>query len=203
MGGPAARLPNGAACAPRCWRSATARWGSGPRCAKCSRKPSEQRCWFHKICECSCRAAEVGASWREEGARGDLERRGQTPRPRRGHGVRSRLRCEVSQGGRQDHRRHRAAARRSTTTRPNIGCICERRIRSSRPSRRCATAARSPRARIPRGRNRHGIQADRSRAVTLARRQRTPPRRACPSRRTFENGKLVERPDEPTTEEAA
>ena len=28
-----------AGCAPRCWRSATARWGSGARCARCSRRP--------------------------------------------------------------------------------------------------------------------------------------------------------------------
>ena len=42
-------MPNAAACAPRCWRSATARWGSGARCARCSRKRREQRCWFHKI----------------------------------------------------------------------------------------------------------------------------------------------------------
>src|SRR4029078_1323642 len=60
--------------------------------------------------ECSCRAAEVGAPGGEEGARRDLERRGQVPRPRRGQGVRVDLWCEVSEGGRQDQRRRRAAA---------------------------------------------------------------------------------------------
>ena len=43
------RDANAAACARRCWRSATARSGSGARCARCSPRPREQRCWFHKI----------------------------------------------------------------------------------------------------------------------------------------------------------
>src|SRR5690349_6752131 len=40
---------NAAACAPRCWPSATARSGSGARCGRCSPEAREQRCWFHKI----------------------------------------------------------------------------------------------------------------------------------------------------------
>ena len=51
--------------------------------------------------------------------------------------------------------------------------------------------------------NRHGLQADRGHPVTLARRE-------CPTLvalvragARFENGKLVERPDESTEEEAA
>ena len=35
-------------CAPRCWRSATARWASGTPCGKCSPRPESSRCWFHK-----------------------------------------------------------------------------------------------------------------------------------------------------------
>ncbi len=61
-------------------------------------------------CECSCRAAEIGAPGGEEGARGDLERRGQTARAGGGQGVRGGLRRQVPQGGRQDHRRCRPAA---------------------------------------------------------------------------------------------
>ena len=41
----------------------------------------EQRCWFHKQRECSCRAAEVGAPRRQSGARRDLQRRGPRPCP--------------------------------------------------------------------------------------------------------------------------
>ena len=70
----------------------------------------EQRCWFHKIAQRAGRAAEVGAPRGEEGAGGDLERRGQAARPRRGEGVRGRLRGEVPQGRREDHRRPRRAA---------------------------------------------------------------------------------------------
>ena len=59
-----------------------ARWGSGARCARCSRRPgrsvagstSRQR---------ARRAAQVRASRGEEGAGRDLERRGPPPRPRR------------------------------------------------------------------------------------------------------------------------
>ena len=55
----------------------------------------EGRRWFHKIRGRACRAAQVRPPRREEGPRGDLERRGQAARPRRGAGVRGRLRREV------------------------------------------------------------------------------------------------------------
>ena len=149
--------------------------------------------------ECSCRAAEVGASGREEGAGGDLERRGQAPRPRRGEGVRGRLRREVPQGRREDHRRRRASCSRSTTTRPSTGSTCAPRIRSSRPSRPSGTARK-----ITKGPG--------SRAAGLAMafklieaaqvrwRAVNAPHLVALVRAgaTFDNGKLVERPDETT-----
>ena len=46
-----------------------------------------QRCWFHKIANVSWCAAQVGASGSEEGARGDLERRGPPACPGRRAGV--------------------------------------------------------------------------------------------------------------------
>jgi hypothetical protein len=52
-----------------------------------------------------CRIAGPGGQFRR-----DLERRGQGPRPSRGQRVRRRLRHQVAQGGRQDHRRPRRAA---------------------------------------------------------------------------------------------
>jgi transposase-like protein len=55
--------------------------------------------------ECSRCAAEIRASRGEEGPGRDLERRGQEPRPRRGEGLRGRLRGEVPQSHREDHRR--------------------------------------------------------------------------------------------------
>ena len=56
------------------------------------------------------RPAEVGPPGREEGAGGDLQRRGQDPRPGRREGVRRRVRRQVAQGGGEDHRRPRRAA---------------------------------------------------------------------------------------------
>src|SRR4029077_8479940 len=73
--------------------------------------------------ECSCRAAEVGAPGGEEGARRDLERRGQVPRPRRGQGVRVDLWCEVSEGGRPRSATTSSSCWRSTTSRPSTGFI--------------------------------------------------------------------------------
>jgi Transposase, Mutator family len=55
----------------------------------------------------SQRAPEVNPSRSEEGARRDLERRGQTPCPRRRREVPDHLRGEVHQGHREAHRRPR------------------------------------------------------------------------------------------------
>src|SRR5439155_5465746 len=62
----------------------------------------EQRCWWHKIGNV---LNALPNSAQEEGARRDVERRGQGPRPSRGQRVRRRLRHQAAQGGRQDHRR--------------------------------------------------------------------------------------------------
>ena len=49
VGRPAARLRPAGHARPGAGRSATGRWGSGARSARCSRRPGTQRCWFHKI----------------------------------------------------------------------------------------------------------------------------------------------------------
>ena len=61
--------------------------------------------------ECACRAAEVGAPGGDQGDAGHLQRRGRRPCQGRGEGVPDRLRHEVPQGRREDHRRPRRAAR--------------------------------------------------------------------------------------------
>ena len=71
---------------------------------------NEQRCWWHKIGNVLARPTEVGPPGREGRAGGDLQRRGQDPRPGRGEGVRRRVRRQVAQGDREDHRRPRRAA---------------------------------------------------------------------------------------------
>ena len=55
--------------------------------------------------QCPGRAAQVRSPGRQEGPGRDLGRRGQGPRPGGGEGVRGRLRGEVPQGRREDHRR--------------------------------------------------------------------------------------------------
>ena len=94
----------------------------------------EQRCWWHKIGNVLAALPKSAQPGREDGAGGDLQRRGQDPRPSRGEGVRRRVRRQVAQGGGEDHRRPRRPAWRSTTTRPSTGSTCGPRTRSSRPS---------------------------------------------------------------------
>ncbi len=49
VGRPAAVVPDAAACPRRCWRSATARSGSGRPFREVFPDTREQRCWWHKI----------------------------------------------------------------------------------------------------------------------------------------------------------
>ena len=131
----------------------------------------------------SCRAAEVGAPGGEEGARRDLERRGQVPRPRRGQGVRVDLWCKVSEGGRQDQRRRRAAA--GVLRLPGRALDPSENYKSDRIYLRHRAEPEQDHQgpRLPRRRNRHGLQADRGGPVTLAGGQRAPSRGARPRRR--------------------
>jgi transposase-like protein len=82
-----------AACAPRCWPSGTARWGSGARCGRCSGRPG-RALLVPQDGERAGPAAGVRAPGGEEVAGGDLGRRGQGPRPQRRQGVRGRLRAK-------------------------------------------------------------------------------------------------------------
>src|SRR6476619_6122431 len=171
-----------AACAPRCWPPGTGRWDSGARCARCSRRPASSVAGSTRY-RCSCRAAEVGAPGGEEGARRDLERRGQVPRPRRGQGVRVDLWCEVSEGGRQDQRRRRAAA--GVLRLPGRALDSSENYKSDRIYLRHRAEPEQDHQGpgLPRRRNRHGLQADRGGPVTLAGGQRAPSRGARPRRR--------------------
>ena len=143
----------------------------------------EQRCWFHKISNVLARAAEVGAPGGEEGARRDLERRGQVPRPRRGQTVRVDLWCEVSEGGRQDQRRRRAAA--GVLRLPGRALDSSENYKSDRIYLRHRAEPEQDHQGpgLARRRNRHGLQADRGGPVTLAGGQRAPSRGARPRRR--------------------
>ena len=81
VGRPAARLRPPRHARPGAGGRATARSGSGPRCARCSPSTREQRCWFHKIANVLAALPKSAHPGREEGAGRDLERRGPRPRP--------------------------------------------------------------------------------------------------------------------------
>ena len=100
-----------AACAPRSWRSATGRWASGGRCARCFPQTREQRCWVPQDRQRARRPAEVRAARGEEGPAGDLQRRGprRTPSRRSPRSRRPTARSSA-QGRREDHRRPGRAA---------------------------------------------------------------------------------------------
>ena len=125
-------------------------------------------------CECSCCTAEVGTSRDEESARRDLERRRQTPRAGRGQGVRGSLRRQVPEGGRQDHRRPRPLA--GLLRLPDRALGAPENDKSSRVDLRDRAEPQQDhqRAGLARTGNCHGLQADRGRAITLARGERTP-----------------------------
>ena len=187
----------------RCWPPGTGRSGSG-RAARGVPADPRAALLVPQVIECSCRAAEVGAPGGEEGARRDLERRGQVPRPRRGQTFRVDLWCEVSEGGRQDQRRRRALLAfydfpaehwiHLRTTNPIESTFATVRNRSKitkGPGSRAAGLAMAYKL----------IEAAQSRwravnaphLVALVR-----------AGAKFENGTLVERPDDTTaTEEAA
>ena len=164
----------------------------------------EGRCWFHKTANVLAALPKSAHPGAKKALAGDLGRRGQSPRPRRGEGVRGRLRRQVPQGRREDHRRCWRSCWRSTTTRASTGCICARRTRSSRPSRRYGTGPRSPKGPVSRA---AGLAMafkliesaqDRWRCVNA-------PHLVALVRAgaTFINGKLVERPGEEAQPEAA
>ena len=142
----------------------------------------EGRCWFHKTANVLAalpKSAHPGAK------KALAEIWGAEDKPhalRRGEGLRGRLRREVPQGRREDHRRRGGAAGVLRLPRASTGCTCARRTRSSRPSPRSGTGPRSPRARLAGRRAGDGVQAHRVSARPLARRQRTPPRRPGPRR---------------------
>ena len=142
VGRPAARLPNAAACAPRCSPSATARSGSGRRCARCSRRPGSNAAGSTRsrnVLAALPKSAQPGAT---KAARGDLERRG--PRPRRARPSR-RSRWPTAPSCPRPSRRSpttSTSCSRSTTSRPSTGSTCAPRTRSSRGDHRARPCGR-------------------------------------------------------------
>jgi putative transposase len=126
------------------------------------------------------RPAEVGPPGRETGSGGDLQRRGQDPRPSRRPGVRRRVRRQMAEGRGEDHQRPRRPAGvlrlpgRALDPPPNDQSDRVD-LRHRPPS---ADGHQGPRQ--PGRRCRDGVQAGRSGPDPLASRERTPPRRSRP-----------------------
>ena len=143
----------------------------------------EQRCWFHKISNVLAalpKSAHPGAKkalaeiWNAEDkshARDAVK------------AVRVDLWCEVSEGGRQDQRRRRAAA--GVLRLPGRALDSSENDESDRIYLRHRAEPEQDHQGpgLARRRNRHGLQADRGGPVTLAGGQRAPSRGARPRRR--------------------
>ena len=132
--------------------------------------------------ERSGRATEVGVPRREGRAGRDLGRRGQDPRDQGGEGLRRRLRREVAQGRRQDHRSSGCAAGVLRLPRRALDPPAHHEPDRVDLRHRPAAAAGHQGTRLEGGWGRDGVQADRVRTSQMARRQRTPSRRPRPRR---------------------
>ena len=157
----------------------------------------EQRCWFHKIGNVLAalpKSAHPGA----KAALAEIYNAEDSDHARAAvKAFERRLRRQVAQGGREDHRRPGRAAGVLRLSRPSTGSTCAPRTRSSRPSPPSGCGSGSPRAPAP------APPASRWRSSSSS-----PPRPAgAPSTHPtsslssvpaprFNNGKLVERPDD-------
>jgi len=123
---------------------------------------AEQRCWWHKIGNVLAalpKSAHPGA----KSLGGDLQRRGQDPRGRRGQGLRGRVRHQVAEGDSEDHRRPRRAARVLRLPRRALGAPADHEPDRIDLRHRAVAAARHQGPRLPGRRRRDGVQADRVR----------------------------------------
>ena len=155
---------------------------------------AEQRCWWHKIGNVLAALPKSVAPGGEEGPGRDLQRRGQDPRPRRGEGVRGRVRGQVAEGGGEDHRRPRRVV--------GVLRLPGRALdppADDEPDRvdlrdRAAPATRHQGPRLPGRRGRDGVQADRVSPDPVALVNAPHLVALVRAGATFVNGKLVERP---------
>src|SRR5689334_4330089 len=144
--------------------------------------------------QCPCRTAQISAPHRDRSHEGHLQRRRHRQGPSRGQSLRRRLRRQVPQGRRQDHRRPRHAVgvlplpRRAldppTHHQPNRKYL-----------RHSAFAHESHQGPgITHRRSCNGLQAHRRRTGSLAGRQRPPPGRTSPRRRRISQRQTARTP---------
>ena len=132
----------------------------------------EQRCWFHKIAnvlDALPKSAQPGA----KAALAEICNAEDRDHARAGgQGVRGRLRRQVAQGGREDHRRPRRAAGVLRLPRRALDPPAHHQPDRVDLRHRPAPPAGHQGTRLPGRRRRDGVQAHRVRPSPLARRQR-------------------------------
>ena len=204
LGGPAARLRAGAGCAPRSSRSGTARSGSGARYARCSRRPESSAAGSTRSPTFSVRCPSLRIPGAKKALAEIWNAEDKHARPRRGEGLRGRLRREVPQGRREDHRRPRRAARVLRLPRRALDPPAHHEPDRVDLRHRPAPDEDHPRPGLD-ARPGWRWRSSSSRPPKTAGAPSTPrtsSRSSAPAPR-FENGKLVERPDEHPQPEAA
>ena len=145
----------------------------------------EGRCWFHKTANVLAALPKSAHPGAKKALAEIWGRRGQAARPGRGEGLRCRLRREVPQGRREDHRRCGGAAGVLRLPVRALGASAHH-----EPDRVDLRHGPAPDqghqgSRVAGGGPGDGVQAHRVSARPLARRQRTPPRRPGPRRGDF------------------
>ena len=172
-----------AGCAPRCWRSGDGALGFWGALREVFPQAREQRCWFHKIANvlgALPKSAHPGAKkalaeiWNAEDRRHALDA---------GEGLRGRLRGEVPQGHREDHRRPRGAARVLRLPRRTLDPPAHDKSDRVDLRHRPAPDQDHPGAGFTRRGAGDGVQAHRGRPGPLAGGERPAPGRARPCRR--------------------
>jgi putative transposase len=148
----------------------------------------EQRCWWHKTGNVLA-ALPKSAHPAAKKALGEVYKR-RRPRTRRGRrqGLCRCLRGEVAEGGGEDHRGPRRAARVLRLPRRALDPSAHHQSDRVHLRHRPAAAAGHQGTRLSCRRCRDGVQAPPVRRTPLARRQCTPPGRARPRRGTVRQG---------------
>jgi hypothetical protein len=137
----------------------------------------EQRCWFHKMANVLAALPKSGAPGRDPSDGRDLQRRGPRARAGRREGVRGRLRRQVPQGRRQDHRRPGRPAGVLQLPGRALGAPTDDEPDRVDLRHRPAPHQGHQRARLTSCRTGQGIQTDRVSPGPLGRGQRAPPGR--------------------------
>lgn len=171
------RTPSAVGCAPRCWRQGMACWGAGALWVRCSRRPAPNAAGSTRspsTCCPRCRSPRTREQrrpwWRSGSAEDKKHAQAAVPAFADLYGTKGpKAVAKITDD--EDE------LLRSTTSRPSAGSTCARPTPLSQTCGGTSPDEGDEGSWIEGRRDRDGIQADRSRAGTLARRDRAPPGR--------------------------